>query len=50
MAREIPVIEIEIPPELLDGCEVHKDGKFLGWFNAKEKCIKKITVTKIYYK
>lgn len=47
--REIPPIEIKIPIDFLDGYRVYdkETGEFLGWINAKEKCIKKIIIKDI---
>jgi len=51
-AKFIPPIEIEVPIIFFDGWEVYdvETNEFLGWVNAKEKCIKKITITEICQK
>ena len=44
--RIIPSIEIEVPLAFFDGWKVYDDeNNFLGWVNAKEKCVKKVTIT-----
>ena len=50
--RIIPPIEIEVPIGFFDGYEVYdaETDEFLGWVNAKKRCIQKITITKICHK